>query len=94
MVWGVHLNGFEILILFHILHDCISLVKFQIEIRFFIELHGNSKLSMTSCHYRLLLFWNDKDASMTNERIYFSHYDWKQNNQIQAIFRRYFTFVC
>ena len=25
------------------------LVKFQIEIRFSIELHGNSKLSMTSC---------------------------------------------
>ena len=25
------------------------LLKFQIEIRFFIELHGNSKLSMTSC---------------------------------------------
>ena len=25
------------------------LVKFQIEIRFFIEMYGNSKLSMTSC---------------------------------------------
>ena len=25
------------------------IVKFQIEIRFFIELHGNSNLSMTSC---------------------------------------------
>ena len=25
------------------------LVKFQIEIRFSIELYGNSKLSMTSC---------------------------------------------
>ena len=25
------------------------LVKFQIEIRFSIELHGNSKLSLTSC---------------------------------------------
>ena len=25
------------------------LVKFQIEIRFSIELHGNSNLSMTSC---------------------------------------------
>ena len=25
------------------------LVKIQIRIRFFIELHGNSKLSMTSC---------------------------------------------
>ena len=42
-----HLNGFEIFILFYILHDCI--VTFQIEIRFFIELHGSSKLSMTSC---------------------------------------------
>ena len=42
-----HLNGFEILIIFYIFHDCIR--KFQIEIQFFIELHGNSKLSMTSC---------------------------------------------
>ena len=35
-VWGgiSHLNGFEILVLFYILHDCISEV--QIEIRFWI----------------------------------------------------------
>ena len=47
-VWGgiSHLNGFEIFILFYIM--TVS-VKFQMEIRFSIELHGNSKLSMTSC---------------------------------------------
>ena len=42
-----HLNGFEILILFYILHDCISEV--QIKFRIFIESHGYSKLLMTSC---------------------------------------------
>ena len=36
-----HLNGFEILMLFYILHDCINEVSDWI--RFFIELHGNSK---------------------------------------------------
>ena len=30
-------------------HSMTVLVKFQMEIRFSIELHGNSKLSMTSC---------------------------------------------
>ena len=48
MVWsGIsHLNGFEILILFYIVYDRIS--EDQIKIRFSIELHGKSKLSMTS----------------------------------------------
>ena len=39
-IWNSHI----------ILHSFITvLVKFQIEITFSIELHGNSKLSMTSC---------------------------------------------
>ena len=42
-----HLDGFEILVSFYILHDCISEVSDWNEI--FIELHGNSKLSITSC---------------------------------------------
>ena len=38
-----HVNGFEISISFYLLYDCIS------ETRYFIEMHGNSKLAMTSC---------------------------------------------
>ena len=37
------------------------LVKFQIEISFSIELHGNSKLSMTSCPPLSALHMNDME---------------------------------
>ena len=43
------------------------LVKFQIEIRFSIELHGNSKLSMTSCppsSEKIFTHFKDKEESL------------------------------
>ena len=59
------------------------LVKFQIKIRFSIELHGNSKLSMTSCPpssgyvdthvYHLKLIVNSKTGEVC-EFIYKCHF--------------------
>ena len=48
-VWGSrsNLNGFEFLIIFYILDDCTREVADGYES--FIELHGNLKLTMTSC---------------------------------------------